>query len=374
MEQEKLADLANKIGEGTATDEEIASYNLWFNSFNIEREWPAALGNEDKKKDFLLENINRTIRKTGSVRKIWPAIAAAAVILISIGAYFILSQQKLSSRQPAQRLVTDVTAGKYGATLTLSTGQQVILAAKPVGPIALQGNVPVVKASSGLLTYSTKALSAEDLVNKITTRNKEQYAVSLSDGTTAWLNAASSISYPVTFTGKTRLVKITGEVYFEVQHNAQKPFIVMANGQKVEVLGTHFNINAYNDEGTIKTTLLQGIVRVSTQDQSAVKQLLPGEMAINNGSSITVSKADAEQAIAWKNGYFDFNDEPLENIMHSISRWYDVDIDYQLKSREPLVFGGKVSRGNNLSAILKIMESTGTVHFKIEGRRVTVMN
>jgi len=246
-----------------------------------------------------------------------------------------------------------------------------VLNAKPVGQLAVQGNMAISKANNGQIKYN--AISGENnliLINTVTTQRKEQYHLTLADGTNVWLNAASSIKYPTAFTGNERRVEITGEAYFEVAHNKDKPFLVTTNGQTVEVLGTHFNINAYDDEIGVKTTLLEGSVKVNKNGKTAM--IKPGQQAIvlDNEQSIEIKEADTEQAIAWKNGFFDFKDANIQDIMRQLSRWYDVDVRYdgKIPTRD---FSGEMERSLNASQVLKLLTYSG-IHFRIEGKTIIV--
>jgi ferric-dicitrate binding protein FerR (iron transport regulator) len=193
----------------------------------------------------------------------------------------------------------------------------------------------------------------------------------LADGTQVWLNAASSIRFPVVFTGAERKVEITGEVYFEVSKNAAIPFKVKTAASEVVVLGTHFNVNAYDDEAAVKTTLLEGSVKIIAAGQP-IKYLQPGQQsAINKQGTITVlNNADIEEALAWKNGRFQFNSADLKSILRQISRWYDVDVVY--KGNVNLHFTGQLTRNDNVSKVFEELVLTGEVHFKIEGKKIIV--
>lgn len=241
------------------------------------------------------------------------------------------------------------------------------------GQLAIQGNTEITKTADGDITYRQTADQSGVLstlaYNTVSTPTGGQYHLLLADGTNVWLNAASSIRYPTAFTRAERKVEITGEAYFEVAHNVAKPFRVQSSRQVVEVLGTHFNVNSYADENETKTTLLEGSVKVT--GSSGFKLIKPGQAAVLKGNHLAVAEADVEEAVAWKNGYFKFNDN-LEVIMDKVARWYDVSIVYQSKPDPDYTFVGEISRGRNLSEILKIMEYTGKVHFEIEGRRIIV--
>jgi transmembrane sensor len=194
----------------------------------------------------------------------------------------------------------------------------------------------------------------------------------LPDGTKVWLNAESTLKFPSTFShlNNDRTVEMIGEAYFEVTKDKAHPFIVKSNGQEVKVLGTHFNVKSYVQDGNIKTTLLEGAVQVSTKDQQQVV-LKPGQQALVKGRKIDVQQADTELAVAWKNHKFMFEKESIRNVMAMVERWYDVDVVYQGELTEDL-FGGSVSRSDDITVVLNTLELTGKVHFKIEGRRILV--
>jgi ferric-dicitrate binding protein FerR (iron transport regulator) len=250
------------------------------------------------------------------------------------------------------------------------------------GTIAKQGSARIVKTDSGKLSYQSADAKRNQTIaieyNTLSTPRGGQYQLTLPDGSQVWLNAASSIRYPIAFAGGERHVDITGEVYFEVMKNASQPFKVSINGRaEVEVLGTHFNINAYEDESSINTTLLEGSVQISstgsTPSREARVPLKPGQQAQykNAGSIQIIDHADTEQAIAWKNGRFAFNNSDLKTIMRQIARWYDVDVVYE-GSGSPRYFTADLSRNRNLSVLLQILEQS-KLHFNIDGKRLTVI-
>ncbi|WP_317170611.1 FecR family protein [Mucilaginibacter sp. E4BP6] len=302
----------------------------------------------------------------------WQRIAAAACFLFisSIGGYFFVHQQQ--KPQLVKNQVHDILPGTDKATLTLANGKRVLLTKAFSGTVAQQGSMQV-KLHSGLISYlatNDNATSTGPIYNTLTTARKEQFPLVLSDGTKVWLNSVSSITYPVIFTGKERVVKITGEAYFEVAHNKDHPFKVTVDGQTVEDIGTAFNINAYNDEPVIRTTLVTGSVKVTEHEQSVL--LNPGYAASTRRNShvINVSAADIEEAIAWKNGETLFNDEDLPTIMRQVSRWYDVDVTYE-GQLPPWHFAGGISRKSKLSSLLKILE-LNNIHFTVTGNKITV--
>jgi ferric-dicitrate binding protein FerR (iron transport regulator) len=313
--------------------------------------------------------------KTVSInRKRWWYAAAAAVLIAGSFTVYQLSTKQNIKRETAETapIKQDVSPGGNKAVLTLSDGSTIILDSAANGNLANQGNVKVIKLD-GKLTYSGKEKgTGETSYNTITTPRGGQYQLVLSDGSTVWLNAASSLKYPVTFNGNERKVEVTGEAYFEVAKNTSMPFKVMIPEKgEVEVLGTHFNINAYSDEEGVRTTLLEGSVDVSAANGKSVR-LLPGQQAkIDNSISIQ-SNVDTDEIIAWKTGWFNFDHTDISSIMRQVSRWYDVDVVFQGQPGKK-TFSGIVSRDNKISEVLKIMEKAGVV-FRIEGKQITVLS
>ncbi|XHR97523.1 FecR family protein [Mucilaginibacter sp. UC70_90] len=232
------------------------------------------------------------------------------------------------------------------------------------------------KTADGRIVYNSSKSSASDnaekpVYNTMTTPRGGQYWVVLPDGSKALLNAASSLTYPTNFSGTERKVELTGEAYFEVAHNPDKPFRVYSKSQVVEVLGTHFNINTYDDEPDIRTTLLEGKVKVTSVVKNQVRVLKPGQQAVLNTYSFNVNDVDVEDATAWKNGTFTFENNDIQQIMRMVSRWYDVDVVY--KGTLPAdKFTGFVSRFSNVSEVLRMLQLTHKVKFKIDGKQITV--
>lgn len=302
------------------------------------------------------------------------SVAASLIALMSIGGYLFTNKNTTDS----QTLTTDFSPGSNKAILTLSDGTTINLDDARDGKLASQGNIAVNKTHDGELYYDASKTSkaeagAKPTYNTITTPRGGQYQVKLADGTKVWLNSVSSISFPTAFSGRDRQVKVTGEVYFEVARNKAMPFIVHSGNQLVEVLGTHFNINSYDDEPDVKTTLLEGAVKVRHLNNGFTALLKPGQQAISKASGpITVKKADLEQAVAWKNGLFQLNDVNIETIMRQASRWYDVDVVYQGKIPERK-FSGKIKRNVKASEFLQML-TYFNVRFSTEGRKIIVKN
>ncbi len=241
------------------------------------------------------------------------------------------------------------------------------------GDLIEQSGIKITRAENGMIAYSAAKNSVTGY-NSIETPKGGEFKIVLPDGSKVWLNASSSLRYPTSFLGSERKVELTGEAYFEVAKNVLKPFKVAGSDQVVEVLGTQFNISSYVDDAAVKTTLLEGSVRVLSNKSSQVKMLKPGEQSnISYSANVfSVKQVDVEQAVAWKNGYFLFVDEDLKSIMRKFERWYDVDVEYK-GNADDLRFGGIVSRSKSLSQALKIVEQTGNLKIKIEGRRVAIM-
>ncbi|MET3879504.1 FecR domain-containing protein [Chitinophaga sp. OAE865] len=330
---------------------------------------------EDKQVMFsyILEEANRRTathsgRKTVNMRRWW---AAAAVLLLLGAGFYFLTRTELPVAVVAQHSNNIIQPGREGAVLTLADGSQVVLDSLKNGVITQQGNTDV-RFRNGQLLYNSRnnAASASLVYNTVATPRGRQFRVILPDGTAVWLNAASSLRYPVTFPEEERNVTVTGEAYFEVAADAHKPFTVKTdNGTAIRVLGTSFNVNAYTDESALRATLLQGKILVKTTTGNQV--LLPGEQAVV-GQSITVNKqANTSQAIAWKNGIFNFQQAPLEVVMRQISRWYDVEVVYE-KNIPAITFGGEMGRDLELKDVLEFLQESG-VHFKLSGRKLTVM-
>ncbi|MRG47560.1 DUF4974 domain-containing protein [Chitinophaga sp. SYP-B3965] len=301
----------------------------------------------------------------------WPAAAAAAIVLF-IGSYYWTSNRMSTNENIAEQPTPHVIKpGGNKAVLTLADGSHIELDSSREGVLTTQGSAVVVNNSSSILAYGANKSSTGELIyNTLSTPRGGQYCLVLSDGTKVWLNANSSIRFPATFNGDTRSVSIKGEVYFEVAKNKAKPFLVTAKEATITVLGTHFNIMAYEDENVMTTTLLEGAVKVSKGDK--FKILKPGIQALipDDGATMKTEAVDVDEEMAWKNGWFNFNSWDIQRIMRQISRWYDIDVVYEGKMPTGH-YSGIVSRENNISQVLQIMKAGG-VEFKIEDRKIIV--
>jgi transmembrane sensor len=310
-------------------------------------------------------------------KQVWIKFSVAATVLIalSFSLYFYKHKEK-SVKNQQLATSTALKPGTNTAILTLGNGTKVVLD-EVNGKVTAQEGIQITKTAGGQLIYKLQdAGSSKDGTtdfNTIETPKGGQYQIIMSDGSKVWLNAYSSLKYPISFHTKERVVELKGEAYFEIAKNKRAPFKVISNNQIVEVLGTHFNINGYADEPDVKTTLLEGAVKVSSVKNNAHAMLIPGEQAILQGSRLEVNRVDTEEAVAWKNGYFTFNNSSLESVMRQVSRWYNVEVVYQNNEVKRQILSGDVSRFENAAQVLAILELTGVVHFKVEGRRIIAM-
>jgi transmembrane sensor len=370
--------LVNRYAQNSATENELEIFFQLLKEGKLDTHINDTMIKEVEKVPEV-QKVNE-IKRT-PVRKIrfWTRIAAASVILVLLAGIFYFNRNNterdnIVKNEKSSPLINDAAPGGNKAILTLANGSKIILNNAKNGALTQQGNTKVVKLDDGKLAYQSGDINAPIAVeyNTVSTPRGGQYQLTLSDGSKVWLNAASAITFPTAFTGKERKVEIKGEAYFEVAHDASKPFQVTVNGMQVQVLGTHFNINAYDDEGEIKTTLLEGSVKVSKG--SASRFIKPGEQAIvptGNDLNIQVQTADVDEAVAWKNGLFHFNNADLQEVMRQLSRWYDVDVVYNgpVPNRE---FGGEMQRDLRLSQVLELLEKN-QVNFKIQGKKIMVM-
>jgi ferric-dicitrate binding protein FerR (iron transport regulator) len=387
MERQTFLQLVDKYLDGTASHAEQTLLEEYYKRLNQKSSLELNEEEEQALQQAMLKNIqfrlninenvtteNENPNQRKRTRTLWYSAAASILLFLSIGGYFIIN--KKSQPQIVQIQTHDVAPGGNKAILKLADGRIIIIDDAKNGLIAQQAFTTINKSDDGSLVYKDQANAKHKpmVYDTLTIPRGGQYPIRLADGTKVWLNSATSIRYPETFAGNERKIElIYGEAYFEVAHNAAKPFRVIVKGQTIEDLGTQFNINSYDDEPAIRTTLLEGSVKVSMSDQKVL--LKPGQQAIikSINSSIIVQNVDIDEAVAWKNGYFKFNGEDLKSVMRKVSRWYNVDITYQGNFGDNISFLGEVSRSKNISAVLKIMEATGNVHFQVAGRRVVVM-
>lgn len=336
----------------------------------------------------MLKNIRQEIgiKHKAGILKLWKPLVAAASVLIILTAglsyfYFKTNENKYVAGNVAEnnKIKNEIVPGGNKAILTLADGSTIILDSAQNGMLSQQGNANVIKLQNGKLAYKEVGTApAKVEYNTISTPRGGQYQLELTDGSKVWLNAASSITFPSTFSSVERKVFITGEAYFEV---AQKksitqeniPFLVVVNSNSfVKVLGTHFNINAYDDEPFVKTSLVEGRVKVYAKDEANARMLSPGQQSVlvPGGKITVINDADMDEALAWRNGKFLFKSADIETMLRQIARWYDVEVVY--KGRSSLHFTGQLNRTENVFKLFEKLQLTGEVHFTIEGRKIIV--
>ncbi|SEW17067.1 FecR family protein [Chitinophaga sp. YR573] len=379
MSEPVLQDLMRRYFNGTATPEEEEALMQWLSDSKNEAAVKAVMDDvwkdsTDAPKIYTEEQSRQLLQNILSVkvihtnRTIWWSAAAAVLLLILAGGWWLRTDRK----QPiAQKDTKDIGPGGNKATLTLANGSVIVLEDAKNGALSKQGTVTVIKLKSGQLAYNNAKGNSNEpaALNTLATPRGGQYQVTLPDGTTVWLNSASSITFPTAFTGKNREIVLKGEAYFEVAANVKQPFMVKVNKMEVQVLGTSFNLMAYSDEQTVKTTLVDGAVKVVQESKDVI--LKPGQQAqTDNNGDIKIVKADLDATIAWKNGLFTFNDATIEDVMRQLGRWYDMEIVYPEGIPQDH-FRGEMFRNENMSSILKILEASG-VNFSIQGRKIIV--
>lgn len=383
MLRERMQYLLDRYFQGICTADEKEELARWINESKDDELLKQLAGNSwerfqpaEPMPAAVSERIQAAILPAeGKVRRIWSgkwmAAAASLLLIVSAGLFFIKKPGPLQQKPRMAehtRYKNEVPAGGNKAVLVLGDGTVIELDSAANGELTQQGNARVVKLPNGQLAYEmNNDGSGEVMFNTMRTPRGGEYRLQLPDGSKVWLNAASSITYPNIFTGDTRSVEITGEAYFEVAKDAARPFKVQAGNMKVEVLGTHFNVNAYPGEPAIKTTLLEGAVRI----QDAV--LKPGQQAslAATGQFRVQDDVETDEVMAWKNGFFQFNDADMPTVMRQLENWYDITVTYE--GRVPQrSFGGAMQRSLPLSKVLNILEENN-VRFKIEGRNITVM-
>jgi len=358
MSNKEAKKLLERYQAGQCTEAEKAWVDSWYGQFNedeinidpeIIQEW----GKE----------ISSKLPGSGHEQKriiIWP-LAIAASIALTIGAIFYLGKTK--THQIASQHTRDIAPGGNHAKLTLANGKIINLSDAKKGIVINANKFAYNDGSTVTDSNSTPGIQT------VSTPRGGQYQVILPDGSKVWLNAATTLRFPQSFAGSVdRIVELSGEAYFEVAKDKMHPFIVKTQLQRLQVLGTHFNISAYTDENITRSTLLEGSIRINN-----ATLLKPGEQADNTGSAILVMPIDTDYAVAWKNGEFMFRKESLASIMRKVGRWYDVEVIYEDPKEAKKQFGGEISRFTNVAEVLHMLELTGQVHFRIEERRIMVL-
>jgi transmembrane sensor len=317
------------------------------------------------------------LQQETKVISIWPRVAVAASIALLLGTgifYFTKPKEQIIQVAAKQQ---EIAPGGNRGILTLSNGKQIILAnISAKDTIAKEGEEVTIKmGANGVITYVINPdadTSKEDpnSFNTLSTPTGGQYNIVLADGTKVYLNTVSSIKYPTQFNSDQRVVELEGEAYFEVAKNKNKPFIVKSANQTIEVLGTHFNVHAYNNETVVKTTLLEGSVAVTYKNEKSV--LKPGQQSSvsDNFTKIKIREVDTEATIAWKNGRFKFDNADLKTVMKQLERWYGIKVEYRGDVSD-VRFNGGTFMNKNLSEVLKVLELSD-IKFKVEGKTIIV--
>jgi len=380
MDKQTFLLLVEKILNGTATPEEIALYNQYYNHFqSIQGEWnEEELGNRDEIEGQLLQRIDRIRRQEETpgrkalLYRMRQIGAAAAILVLLGGVWWVQEHHHPRITTPAIARASDdsVRPGGNRAVLTLANGKKVVLDDAGKGMIAQQGNTRVVKVEDGRLAYHAAKEEGAVVMNTLSTPIGGQYQVALPDGTTVWLNSGSTLRFPSSFTGGRRSVELSGEAYFEVAGSPSAPFTVRVGTMEVQVLGTHFNIMGYAEEEAIETSLLTGSVRIEAGGRKAL--LVPGQQSKwkKDGQLSVADHADMEEAVAWKNGLFDFEAADMKTVMRQLSRWYNVEVVYEGQIHQH--FTGKINRDVDISKVLQMLGMTEKVRFQVAGRKITV--
>lgn len=376
MNKTQISELLKKYQEKTLSDEDQDKLDAWYlkkaSNSNLQ------LNEYELEDSYKLLKSKLQLQEETKVVRLWPRIAVAASIAVLMGTgIFYFTQPKEEKVQVAAK-PQEIAPGGTKGVLTLSNGKQIVLseitAKDTIAQEGEENEVTIKMNANGEVTYiinpNTDGGKDDNSFNTLSTPIGGQYNIILADGTKVYLNAVSSIKYPTQFNGDKRVVELEGEAYFEVAKNKNKPFIVKSNNQSIEVLGTHFNVHSYNNESVVKTTLLEGSVAVTYKNQKAI--LKPGQQSdvSDNFSKIKVKEVDPEEAVAWKNGRFKFDNADLKNVMRQLERWYGIKVEYRGNVSD-VRFNGGTFRNKNLSEVLKVLELSN-IKFKVEGKTVIV--
>ncbi|RZK76451.1 MAG: DUF4974 domain-containing protein [Pedobacter sp.] len=379
--KKEFLDILDKHHKGTASPEEEAFLNAYFNIFELDQDYFEGLTPivQDEMSARLKAKIDggiaSSMEKTSGFRKAgrrWIAVAASLVLIASAYLYFSPRNQLLKPDTTAnQELPAEILPGGNKATLTLANGRKISLTDAANGNVASDNGIKIVKTKDGELIYeivATDDVAVANSFHTIQTPRGGEYRINLPDGTKVMLNAASSLKFPVSFASRPqRVVELTGEAYFEVAHNENQPFKVISSNQEIQVLGTDFNVNAYADEPATVTTLVKGSVKVFHDGKSQL--IKPFESAVVS-KGIRVRQAN-DSDLAWKNGIISFRNASIESIMRQVARWYDVEVSIGGKIPERL-FTGEISRSSNLSDLIAIFESSN-IKFRFNKRHITLI-
>jgi transmembrane sensor len=377
---EHYQNLLQKYLDGQCSKAETEELYAWLQSSSSHRsllttmqhEFEQAMNNPQEIPAEISDRIERRLLEEVSRKKIirwrWTAAAAAVAAIMLMVYYIYPSAENNTTPLSALKLKTDIAPGTNKAVLTLANGDVVTL--DSAGNKVITQGKTVVRQKNGQLQYAAEKTGDAVVYNTLTVPRGGQFNIVLPDGSHVWLNAASSLKYPTAFNGTQRMVEIQGQGYFEIAKNAKQPFLVKVNNMEVQVLGTSFDVMAYTDEKSVNTTLVTGGVNV--HQGSNTQRLQPGQQAVLDPATgaITVHPADVDQVIAWKTGFFEFDNAPLSDIMRQLSRWYDIDVTYD-QTNDSRLYGGRISRSLPLSDILHMLEANGP-KFLLSGRKLIV--
>jgi transmembrane sensor len=368
VQDHNIKALLEKYNAGTITDKEKAILDKWYLYVTVDNS--EELSDEERLRTFdaVLISLEEVIAEK-KTRRLWPRIAAASSILLvlSVTAFFTLRTPS-ASVQLATVPSEGLAPMNKGVVLKIAGGKQFILG-HAQGMLNTADGTKV-KQSGRALTYGQTSVDEAPVTHTLTNNNGSKYSLTLADGTEAYLDAASSITYPVVFKGNQRKVSVTGQVYFKVKHNAAMPFYVIVNDETIEDIGTEFNINAYENEAALKTTLIEGSVSVKRDRVSVL--LKPGEQTVASGAGLIKKAVDLDETTAWLEGKLIFDAETLEIIMNRVARIYDVNLVWVDQTARKLKFGGSINCTKKLSAVLDFFRETGKVDFTVEGNTVKI--
>jgi transmembrane sensor len=376
MNETEILALLQKYQEGTLSNADKDKLEAWYlhkaSNSNLQ------LSEHELEDSYEYLKSKLPLQQETKVIRLWPrlAVAASIVLLLGTGIFYFTKPKQIIQVVEKQQ---EIAPGGNRGILTLSNGKQIVLSAiSAKDTIAKEGKneeVTIKMNANGVITYvinpnADAPKGDANSFNTLSTPTGGQYNIVLADGTKVFLNAVSSIKYPTQFNGNQRMVELEGEAYFEVAKNKNKPFIVKSSNQAIEVLGTHFNVHAYNNESVVKTTLLEGSVAVTYKNQKAI--LKPGQQSnvSNNSNKIAIREVDTEAAIAWKNGRFKFDNADLKTVMKQLERWYGINVEYRGDVSD-VRFNGGTFRNKNLSEVLKVLELSN-IKFKVEGKTIIV--
>lgn len=377
MQSTQFKELLRRYLANQCSSAEKAFVENWYNQHTIENTEPLTAAEYEEDIAFIHNHLGQSgqQQKKGTA---WSRVAVAATVLFTLGIsiYYYFPGKQNSTY--VNNSIQDIKAGSDKAMLTLADGSKISLSDVKAGEIAIQSGLKISKSSDGQIVYASTSAKAtpknlkSPQFNTIETPRGGKFQILLPDGSKVWLDAASALKYPVEFVGAERKVELTGQAYFEVAKSKGKSFKVISGKQELEVLGTHFNINAYANQPNILTTLLEGSVRLTFKDTNRSALLKPGQQSALELKDFQIKQVDVEEAVAWKSGFFVFDRDDVPTVLHKLERWYDVDISIEGEF-DQIKVGGTISRSKSLSEVLRVLQLTRKIKFKTEGRRIIAM-